>query len=76
MALLYLGGIGCTIGWILAIVISITYGGSPGAIFLAVIAGPFFMWVEAIWWGQWLPVLLFYPSFAIYWIGTKITGRV
>jgi hypothetical protein len=72
VVLQYIGGLGCTIGWILAIIISITAGGSIVAIFLAVILGPFFMWVEAVWWGEWLPVLLFYPSFAIYYVGTKI----
>ena len=70
----YVGGIGCSVGWILAIVTSITASGSLVAIFWAVLAGPFFMWVEAIWWGEWLPVLLFYPSFGIYLMGTYIFG--
>ena len=72
---LYLGGLGCTIGWILAIVVSWTAGGSPIAIIFAVIGGPFFMWVEAIWWGEWLPVLVFYPSFVVYLVNGFFTGN-
>ncbi|MCL0055286.1 hypothetical protein M1N56_05370 [Dehalococcoidia bacterium] len=59
----------------MAIVVAITGGGSIIAIIFAIIGGPFFMWIEAIWWGNWIPVLVFYPSFAIYVINSKVTGN-
>ena len=73
-AIYYLGGLGCTVGWILAIVVAFTYPGSTIAIIFAVIGGPFFMWVEAIWWGEWIPVLSFYPSFVVWWVTGKLAG--
>jgi len=73
--MLYLGGLLCTIGWILAIVVAVTAGGGFIAILFAVIAGPLFMWIEALWWSEWIPVLFFYPGYLVYYIGTKITGQ-
>jgi len=73
-ALFLLSGIACAIGWLLAIYVAITEGGSLIAIVFATIGGPFFMWVEAIWWGEWLPVLVFYPAFLCYLIISRATG--
>ena len=74
MALKYIGGLGLTVGWIWAIIVSLTYGGSVYAFLFAVFLGPVFAIVEAFWWGNWIPLILCWPSFGLYLIGVKLDG--